>query len=157
LLLDRVLDDARKLRQRLGAADRQRMDEYLQSVRSLEQRLQRAAQESQNAWTPRVPLDPAQKPAAGIPDSHAEHVRLMLDTIALAFQSDTTRVCTFMFGNAVSGRNFSFLDGVRGSHHDLSHHQRDEEKLRQYQLINRWHIEQYAYLLHRLREMPEGD
>ena len=77
--------------------------------------------------------------------------------IALAFQTDMTRVCTFMFGNAVSGRNFSFLDGVSGGHHDTSHHQRNEEKLRQYQLINQWHVEQYSYLLNKLRNMPEGD
>jgi hypothetical protein len=81
----------------------------------------------------------------------------MLDMIALAFQSNTTRVCTFMFGNSVSNTSFSFLEGVRGSHHDMSHHERKEEKLQQYQLINRWHIEQYAYLLHKLRDMKEGD
>ncbi len=81
----------------------------------------------------------------------------MLDMIALAFQTDTTRVCTFMFGNAVSGRNFSFLEGVSGGHHDTSHHQNEEDKLRQYQLINRWHIEQYAYLLEKLRGMPERE
>ena len=62
-----------------------------------------------------------------------------------------------MFGNAVSGRNFSFLDGVSGGHHDTSHHQNNEEKLRQYQLINRWHVEQYAYLLEKLRGMQERD
>jgi hypothetical protein len=157
LLLDRVLGDAKKLHQRLGAADRQRMDEYLQSIRSLEQRLERASHADQGGWKPLAPLDPNAQPPADIPDEHAERVRLMLDMIALAFQTDTTRVCTFMFGNAVSGKNFSFLAGVRGSHHDLSHHQNDEEKLRQYQLINLWHIEQYAYLLRKLRGMQEGD
>lgn len=156
-LLDRVLGDARDLRQRLGHADRQRMDEYLQSVRSLEERLERATNTDQQAWQPAALLDPAARPAAETPGDHAAHVRLMMDMIALAFQTDTTRVCTFMFGNAVSGRNFSFLDGVSGGHHDTSHHQNDEDKLRQYQLINRWHIEQYAYLLRKLQEMPEGD
>ena len=75
----------------------------------------------------------------------------MLDMIALAFQSDTTRICTFMFGNAVSNVSFRFLEGVSGGHHDISHHQKDADKLRQYQLINQWHIEQYAYLLRKLR------
>ena len=65
-----------------------------------------------------------------------QHVQLMLDMIALAFQTDSTRVCTFMFGNAVSGRNFSFLDGVSGGHHDTSHHQNDQNKLAAYQKIN---------------------
>jgi hypothetical protein len=62
-----------------------------------------------------------------------------------------------MFGNAVSNQNFAFLNGVNGSHHSLSHHQREEDNLRQYQLINRWHIDQYAYLLRKLRDMKEGE
>ena len=132
------------------------MDEYLQSVRSLEQRLQRSSQAG-SEWQPLAAIDPQKKPAAGIPREHQEHVRLMMDIIALAFQTDATRVCTFMFGNSVSGKSFSFLDGVKGGHHDISHHQNDPEKLRQYQLITQWHIEQYAYLLRRLREMQEAE
>jgi hypothetical protein len=77
--------------------------------------------------------------------------------IATAFQSDTTRISTFMFGNAVSNVSFRFLEGVSAGHHDMSHHQKDPDKLRQYQLINRWHIEQYAYLLRKLDGMKEGD
>ena len=82
---------------------------------------------------------------------------LMFDLIALAFQTDTTRICTFMFGNEVANTSFAFLDGVKGGHHDTSHHQKDPEKLRQYQFINRWHVEQYAYLLRKLRDMKEGE
>ncbi|HUQ94810.1 MAG TPA: DUF1552 domain-containing protein [Bryobacteraceae bacterium] len=156
LLLDRVLDDAKQLRQKLGVNDRQRIDEYLSVVRSLEDRLQRASRPEQSNWKPRVPLDETARPA-GMPKEHAEHVRLMLDMIALAFQSDSTRICTFMFGNAVSNQNFSFLEGVKGGHHDMSHHQRDEAKLRAYQIINRWHVQQYAYLLRKLKEMKEGE
>jgi hypothetical protein len=157
MLLDRVLGDAKELKQRLGASDRQRMEEYLQSVRSIEKRLNQHQSGGGNAWIPLVQLDPARRPPEDRPDPYVEQVRLMLDMIALAFQTDTTRVCTFMFGNAVSGRSFSFLDGVSGGHHDTSHHQDDKEKLRQYQLINRWHIEQYAYLLGKLRSMSERD
>jgi hypothetical protein len=62
-----------------------------------------------------------------------------------------------MFGNSVSNKNFSFVDGVKGSHHSLSHHQNEEDKLRQYERINRWHIEQYAYLLGKLRSVREGE
>lgn len=156
-LLDLVLEDARKLRDRLGRDDRQRVDEYLQSVRSLEQRLERASSTERTAWKPRAPLDPAKQPPAGIPESHQEHCRLMLDMIALAFQTDTTRIATFMFGNSVSNKNFSFVDGVKGSHHSLSHHQNEADKLRQYERINRWHIEQYAYLLGKLRSIREGE
>jgi hypothetical protein len=81
----------------------------------------------------------------------------MMDMMALAFQTDTTRVSTFMFGNAVSNVSFRFLEGVSAGHHDVSHHANDEDKLRQYALISRWHVEQYAYLLNRLAAMKEGD
>lgn len=91
------------------------------------------------------------------PNDHAEHVRLMLDMMATAFQTDTTRVATFMFGNAVSNVSFRFLEGVSAGHHDVSHHQKDPDKLRQYQIINQWHVAQYAYLLEKLRGMQEGD
>jgi hypothetical protein len=155
LLLDRVMTDAKQLRDRLGTADRQRLDEYLQGVRSLEERLDRSGQTAGD-WKPRSPVE-GSKPPERDPRDHAENVRWMLDMMALAFQSDTTRVCTFMFGNAVSGRNFSFLPTVKGGHHDISHHGRDPEQLRKYQLINQWHVEQYAYLLKKLQGMKEGD
>jgi hypothetical protein len=155
LLLDRVVEDSRRLRDRLGAADRQRLDEYLEGVRSLEERLDKPAVGA-SAWQPRAPIGKNGLPEED-PAGHTENVRWMLDLIALAFQSDTTRISTFMFGNAVSGRNFSFLDGVKGGHHEISHHQNNEDKLRMYQLINRWHIEQYAYLLRKLRDMKEGE
>ncbi len=156
LLLDRVLEDARQLRKRLGASDRRRVDEYLSVVRSLEQRMERAGRPEQASWKPRQPIDPETQPP-GIPTGHTEHVRLMLDMIALAFRTDTTRIATFMFGNEVSNQNFSFLEGVKGGHHNISHHERKEDMMRQYQLINRWHIEQYAYLLGKLRQSQEGD
>lgn len=155
LLLDRVGEDAKQLRERLGTADRRRLDEYLQGVRSLEERLDRTGSAASD-WKPRVPVE-GTKPPEGDPRDHAENVRWMLDMMALAFQSDTTRICTFMFGNAVSGRNFSFLPTVKGGHHDISHHARDPEQLRKYQLVNQWHVEQYAYLLKKLRGMKEGD
>ena len=156
LLLDSVQEDAKQLSRQLGATDRQRLDEYLTAVRDLEVRLERSARTKQQPWKSRTKLDPAARPEPN-PKHHAEHVRLMLDMMALAFQSDTTRISTFMFSNAVSNENFSFLDGVSGAHHSISHHQNDADKLRQYQLINRWHVEQYAYLLRKLQSMKEGE
>jgi hypothetical protein len=114
------------------------------------------ASTNQSSWKPRAAIDPKAVPNDQ-PASHAEHVRLMLDMIATAFQSDTTRVSTFMFGNAVSGISFRFLDSVTSGHHEVSHHGNDSEKLRQYYLITRWHVEQYAYLLGKLKAMKEGD
>ncbi len=156
LLLDRVLGDAKRLRGEVGVADRLRLDEYLSVMRSLEERVTRANAGGARAWKPRVPIDPKHAPTEH-PKDHPEHVRLMLDMMAVAFQSDTTRVSTFMFGNAVSNVSFRWLEGCSAGHHDVSHHQKDPDKLRQYQLINQWHVEQYAYLLKRLSEMKEGE
>ncbi|WP_202901647.1 DUF1552 domain-containing protein [Bryobacter aggregatus] len=155
-LLDRVLEHSKKLRSEVGSADQARIDEYLSIVRSLEQRMDRASDPKRNTWKPRASMAGVAKPTDA-PRDHTEHVRLMLDLIAVAFQTDTTRISTFMFGNAVSGVNFRFLEGVSSSHHEVSHHSKDPEKLQQYALINRWHIEQYGYLLRKLRDMKEGD
>jgi len=155
LLLDRVLEGSKKMRSQLGASDQARMDEYLSTIRSLETRMEQAS-DPKRTWKPRVSLRTASEPPQK-PSGHQEHVRLMLDMIAVAFQSDTTRISTFMFGNAVSGVNFRFLEGVTDSHHEISHHANDPEKLRQYAVINRWHVDQYGYLLRKLQVMNEGE
>jgi hypothetical protein len=155
-LLDRVGEDAKRLSQTLGHHDRQRLDQYLESVHALEQRLSRLEASSENTWRSKVDFATREAPAND-PKEHAERTRLMLDMIALAFESDVTRVATFMFGNSVSDINFSFLEGVEISHHDSSHHNNEEKKLDQYERITRWHVEQYVYLLEKLRSLPEGD
>ena len=101
-------------------------------------------------------LEESAKPS-GIPKDFPEHVRLMLDMMALAFQTDSTRISTFMFGNEVTNQSFRFLDGVGGGHHDSSHHQNNEEKLRDYFRISQWHVMQFAYLLEKLQGMQEGE
>jgi hypothetical protein len=156
LLLDRVMGDAKTLRGQVGTQDQIRLDEYMSNMRALEERVQRAGNATKISWKARVPIDPKKAPTDH-PVDHAEHVRLMLDMIAIAFQSDTTRVSTFMFGNAVSNVSFRFLEGVSAGHHDVSHHQKDPDKLRQYQLVNKWHVDQYAYLLRKLQCMKEGN
>ncbi len=156
LLLDRVLGDAKTLRAQVGSTDRARIDEYLSIMRSLEERVEKSGSAARKAWKPRVPIDPKAAPTDQ-PHDHAEHVRLMLDMTAVAFQSDTTRISTFMFGNSVSNVSFKFLEGVSAGHHDVSHHQKEADKLQQYHLVNRWHVEQFAYLLKKLASMKEGD
>jgi hypothetical protein len=156
-LLDLALEDARGLRPRLGRDDQFKLDEYLESVRAVERRVAFASAPDDRPWKPTAPARPGDAPAPGIPRDFREHVRLMLDLMALAFWSDSTRVLTFMFANDVSNRNFSFLDGVRGSHHDMSHHANKAEKIEQYRRINRWHVEQFAYLMGKLRAVKEGD
>jgi hypothetical protein len=156
LLLDRVMGDAKRLRTQLGSSDRIRLDEYFSVMRSIEDRVKRASSESRKSWKALAPIDPGGAPTDR-PGDHAEHVRLMLDMIAMAFQTDTTRIATFMFGNSVSNVSFRWLEGVSAGHHDVSHHAKDADKLRQYQLINKWHVAQYGYLLGKLKEMKEGD
>jgi len=156
LLLDRVQTDAKRLRGQVGQADKIRLDEYMSVMRSLEERVERATRKTGDSWKPRAAMDPKALPTDR-PVDHAEHVRLMLDMIAVAFQTDTTRIATFMFGNSVSNVSFRFLEGVTAGHHDNSHHQNDPEKLRQYERVARWHVEQYAYLMQKLRDIKEGE
>ena len=170
-VIDAVLDDAKSLRNRVGQDDRRKLDEYLDSVRSVEKRIafdaRRKKEDGESDPLVRAEVeklgkrihdyynDPAQ--VSERRGNHTEHTRLMLDIMALAFWTDSTRVSTFMFGNSVSGRNFSFLDGVKGGHHQISHHENDPAKLEEYKRINAWHVAQYAYFLERLRSLKEGD
>ncbi len=174
-VLDMVADDAKSLRAKIGKTDQQKLDNYLESVRAVEKRINFDAKQraEQNKLTPRqleaieamdkriqtwerLPqnMKPIRISRAG---DFTEHVRIMLDLMVLSFWSDATRVGTFMFGNAVSPRNFSFLEGVHGGHHEISHHKNNPDQLRQYLLINRWHTAQYAYMLDKMRQIEEGD
>lgn len=154
-LLDVSLQEAGRLRQRLGRDDQFKLDEYLDSVRALEQRIAFFSKPDPRDWHPAATAEELRAP--GAPRSYAEHTRLMLDLMVLAFRLDATRISTFMFANDVSGRNFSFVDGVHGAHHELSHHEHSPEKIEQYQRIVRWHVEVYAELLQKLASVPEGE
>ncbi len=156
-LLDYVLEDARRVRGKLGRDDQFKMDEYLDAVRAVEKRIEFATRERTKSWQPPAGTVEFAQPQPGVPDDFREHIDVMLDLIVLAFQTDSTRVCSFMFANDVSGRNFSFLDGVKGGHHELSHHENKEEKISQYQKINRWHVDQYACMLKKMKSIQEGD
>ncbi len=155
-LLDLALEDANQLRARLGRDDQVKLDEYLESVRAVEKRIEFAMKPDPRDWKPET--DPElTPPGEKAPQDFREHVKLMMDLMVLAFQTDSTRVLSFMFANDVSGRNFSFLPGVSGGHHDMSHHEHKDEKIQAYKEITRWHVEQYAYLLGRLNAIPEGE
>jgi hypothetical protein len=171
-VLDAVLDDAKRLRSRVGVKDKEKLDEYFESVRAVERRIEfdakrRAAEYDGDSLAHKEidrlggRIDDYYKDPARLRDrrkvDHTEHVRLMLDIMALAFWTDSTRIGTFMFGNAVSGKNFSFLEGVSGGHHQISHHENKAENLEQYKRINIWHVQQYAYLLEKLRSIKEGE
>jgi hypothetical protein len=149
-ILDFVREDAGRLRSRLGAADVRRVDEYLNSIREIERRIQQAgnAEQSEAARGMRRPT--------GIPSEYRDHIRLLTDILVLAFQADLTRVVTFAHANEGSNRPYRNVNVSEG-HHDLSHHGNDREKLRKISQINRFHMEQFAYLLERLKGIREGE
>ncbi len=149
-ILDFVLEDANSLSSRVGRDDKQKLDEYLTAVRDIEQRIERA-EDGPDAKRVSARLRPA-----GIPADYGEHIRLLGDMIALAFQTDSTRVATFMMARAGSNRPYRQI-GVNEGHHSLSHHQSDPVKLDKISRINRFHIDQLSYLLQKLKSIREGD
>jgi hypothetical protein len=153
-VLDLVLDEAKTIQRQGSGADRVRLDEYFESVRSVEQRLE-ASMRPQKRWINqgKFPLD---RPAPGIPETHAEHLRLMLDILVLALWTDTTRIATMMIGDAQSSQDYSFLPGVKGNWHSISHHRDIPAQREQYEKIINWNVEQVAYFLNKLRGLDEG-
>ncbi len=165
-VLDLVMDDAKTLKNNLGRSDQDKVSEYLESIRSVEKRISNSANKEKFATniTPDIRrelirvnqnIDEYVEVYGGV--DITEKTRLMLDIMALAFWSDASRVSSFMFGNSVSNRNFTFLDGVSGNHHSISHHMDKQDLLEEYIRITAWHVEQYAYFLDKLRNIKEGD
>lgn len=165
-VLDVVLEDAKTLKKNLGRSDQDKLSEYLESIRSVEKRISSESNKEKFAAniTPDIvkelarldqDIDEYVEMYSGV--DVTEKTRLMLDIMALAFWSDATRVETFMFGNSVSNRNFSFLEGVNGSHHSISHHMDDPGLMEEYARITTWHLAQYAYFVEKLKSIKEGD
>ena len=147
-ILDMVAEDAGALQKRLGRTDQRKLDEYLTSVRELEQRIEREATSKAEVPDYKVP--------EGIPRETVKHIRLMYDVMALAFQTDSTRISTLMVGNAGSNRSYPDL-GVRGGHHSLSHHRNDEGKMADISKIDAFLVNQFSYFLDKLKSVKEGD
>jgi hypothetical protein len=148
-ILDAVIEDVIDLQRTLGPRDRTKMVEYLDAIRDVERRIQKAEEQSAREL-------PVVEQPAGIPGTFESHARLMFDLLTLAFQTDMTRVATFMLGHEVSGRSYPEI-GVPDSHHPVSHHQNYPEKLAKLAKINTFHVEQFAYFLEKLRSTPDGD
>jgi hypothetical protein len=151
-ILDFVMEDARRLNTRISGADRRKLDEYLTAIREIELRVQKAEQMS--AAAARV-IEGVEKPS-GKPDDRGEHIRLLGDMMILAFQADVTRVCTFMLANEGSNSSYRQI-GVSEGHHTLSHHQGDPVKQKKIAKINRYHADQVAYILTRMKNLKEPD
>jgi hypothetical protein len=148
-ILDFVANDLKELSAGLGARDRARLGEYLDNVREIERRIQRA--EAQAEARPDVPPEPV-----GVPESYEEHVALMFDLLALAYQADLTRVFTFMVAREVSQRTYPSI-GVTEPHHAVSHHGNRPESIANHTKVNLYHMQMFARFIERLKSTPDGD
>ena len=148
-ILDSVVDEAGSLQQGLGPRDRIRLGDYLDNLREIERRIQR--QEARSATQVDAPDAPI-----GVPDSFDEHVALLFDLLAVAYQADITRVFTFMMSRELSQRTYPQI-GVTEQHHSVSHHQNNPAKMAQVVKINTYYAGMYAKFLEKLRSTPDGD
>ncbi len=152
-VLDAVLEDANDLRRSISLSDQQKLDEYLASVREVEQRISRAGQRGElQGWKPTLEKPDIPRPADGIPQDIGEHMRLMSDILVLAFQTDSTRLCTLKLNNDHSSLRFPNLNVDYMIHHLLSHQESDD-----WLKVNRFFIEQFAYIAGRLDGIQEGE
>lgn len=152
-VLDAVLEDASDLRRSISRSDQQRLDEYLNSVREVEQRIEQAGQRGEvQGWRPTLEEPNIPRPDDGIPQDIGEHMRLMSDILVLAFQTDATRVCTLKLNNDHSSLRFSNLGIDYMIHHLLSHQESDD-----WLTVNQFFMQQLAYIAHRLDSIQEGE
>ncbi len=148
-ILDYVLEDARSMRGRIAMDDHRKLDEYLSGIRALESQIQRAERLGD-------PSDPGTPTPAGVPQGHEEYVHTMFELLALAFQTDSTRVASLMLGHDGDNRSYDFL-GISEGHHDLTHHQDREDRIQKVQQIDQWYAKQFAHFISRLDSMQDAD
>jgi hypothetical protein len=154
-----VRQDSQSLKPKISRNDNLKLSEYLDSIRDIETRIERASKDELiEGWRPTLAQPDMPRPANELPQDVPNHMRLMLDLIVLAFQMDKTRVATLMLNNDLSQMNFKFLDGVNGALHlDLTHNGRAADKEAMYLKTNQYHIAQFAYLTERMKAISEGD
>jgi hypothetical protein len=150
-ILDSITSSASRLRNTLGAADRVRLEAYLNEVREVEKRIQRVEAQNNSGVERELPGAPA-----GVPDSFSEHVKLMFDLQALAFAGDTTRVFSFKLGRDASSRAYP-ESGTKTGFHPASHHGEREDRILDFKKINDYHVSMVPYFLDKLRNTPDGD
>jgi hypothetical protein len=148
-VLDSVREEVGQLQGTLGQGDRAKLIEYLDAIRDVERRIQRAEQQHGTAL-------PVIDHPAGVPSTYDDHVKLMCDLQVLAYQADLTRVITFMLGREFSGVTYPQID-VPDAHHPITHHQQEAPKIAKVAKINHYHVTQFAYLLEKLRSTSDGD
>jgi Protein of unknown function (DUF1552) len=149
-LLDFVKGSVDRLETRLGQGDRRKLTEYLDAIRDIERRIQKAEEQNATLKMPVINL-----PVAA-PEEFQDHARLMMDLMVIAWQADLTRVVSFMLAREGSNRSYRAI-GISDGHHDCTHHQNDPEKIAKTIKINTYHVQQLAYLVDRLKSTPDGD
>ena len=157
-ILDAVLAETHSLQPKISRGDKVKLDEYLESVRDIEKRIDRAAKEERlEGWRPTLAQPNMPRPADQLPQDVPVHMKLMLDLTVLAFQMDKTRIATLMLNNDLSQMNFKFLEGVRGALHlDLTHNGRAPALEAMYLKTNQFHVQQFTYLMDRMKAIDEG-
>ncbi len=157
-ILDLIMKDTHDLQPHISRNDRVKLDEYLESIRDIEKRIDRASKEERiEGWRPTLTKPDMPRPADELPQDVPAHMKLMLDLIVLAFQMDKTRIVTCMLNNDLSQMNFKFLKGVQGALHlDLTHNGHAPDLEAMYLKTNQFHVQQFAYLLQRLKNIDEG-
>lgn len=148
-ILDFVMTDAKAMQQQLARRDQEKLDQYLTGIRDVEKRIQHVERFGAG-------IDPASPTPEGIPAKESEYVTLMYDILLLAFQTDSTRVATFVLGHDGDNRSFSEI-GITEGHHDLSHHQNIPERVEKVAQIDRWYVEQFARFLQRMDQIKDVD
>jgi hypothetical protein len=148
-ILDFVMEDAQSLQRQMTARDKQKLDEYLTSVREIEKRIQSAERFG-------APPDPAVDTPVGIPTTYQEHMRIMFEMLALAFQTDSTRVATLLLAHDGSNRAFPDV-GIPEGHHYLSHHSNNKEMMEKIGQIDHWYMQQFAWFLQKLEQTKDID
>ncbi len=157
-ILDAVLSEAHEVQARISGGDRVKLDEYMESIRDIEKRIDRASREERlEGWRPTLAEPNMPRPANELPQDVPDHMKLMLDLIVLAFQMDKTRIVTLMLNNDLSQMNFKFVEGVQGALHlDLTHNGKAPAAEAMYLKTNQFHFQQFAYLIDRLKRIDEG-
>jgi hypothetical protein len=157
-ILDAVRGETQSLQPKVSSGDRHKLDEYFESIRSIEKRIERASKEERlEGWRPTIDKPNMPRPADKIPQNVPDHMKLMMDLVVLAFQMDKTRIATLMLNNDLSQMNFRFLEGVQGALHlDLTHNGKAPAAEAMYLKTNQFHIDQFAYLLKRMKSIDEG-
>jgi len=158
-ILDEVRQDTQALKPRISRGDSVKLEEYFESIRDIEKRIERAGREERlEGWRPTLAQPDMPRPQNGLPQDVPEHMRLMLDLIVLGFQMDKTRIATLMLNNDLSQMNFKFLEGVKGALHlDLTHNGKAADKEAMYLKTNQFHAAQFAYIVQRMKNIREGD